>query len=361
MTTLMSRTTSAMAVCATLGVLLFAGTGTGAVQALEPIQYTLRLPAPATHYIDVEARLPTSRKPAVELMMAVWTPGSYLVREFARHVEEVRASDASGHALTLEKTRKNRWRVQTGGESWIVLTYRVYANEQQARTNWVDASFALINGAPTYITLVENGQRPHEVSLELPPDWSKSLTSLPPVGDARSHRYRAPDFDTLADSPIVAGNPRSIRAGLFTREQTLAEISAAIRDLQSTPGRLVQSLESASFDAWIKQYRPDENTRNDSVSYYTKGSVVGVLLDARIRRVTNGARSLDDVMSLAYQRFSGARGYTSTEFRSVAREVAGADLGDFFHRALETTQELDYAEMLDWYGLRFEQSRTNPP
>jgi predicted metalloprotease with PDZ domain len=116
---------------------------------------------------------------------------------------------------------------------------------------------------------------------------------------------------------------------------------------------LVQPLEQASYDAWIKQYRPDENSPNSAVSYYTKGSIIGLLLDARLRRLTNGKRSLDEVMRSAYRRFSGQRGYTAADFRAVANQVAGTDLGDFFHHALETTQELDYVAMLDWYGLRF--------
>jgi len=109
-------------------------------QQLEPIRYLLRIPAPETHYIEVEATYPTSHKPVVELMMAVWTPGSYLIREFARHVEEVRGRDSSGHALRLEKSRKNRWRVHTGGAGAIIVSYRVYAHEQQARTSWTTAA-----------------------------------------------------------------------------------------------------------------------------------------------------------------------------------------------------------------------------
>jgi predicted metalloprotease with PDZ domain len=464
-------------------------TGTTFAQQL-PVRYLLRMPAPATHYIEVQATYPAPKQAAVELMMPVWTPGSYLVREFARHVEEIQARDLSGRALTIEKSRKNRWRVLTRGSPGFVLTYRVYAHEQQARTNWVEDSFALINGAPTYITLVGEARRPHEVTLELPKAWSRSLTSLPPAPDGRPHHYRAPDFDTLIDSPILAGNPavyeftvdglrhavvdvgeagvwdgarsardaerivraarqlwgnlpyqrylffnlltdrydgiehkgstvlfvnrwstrtesdyhdwlilatheffhawnvkrlrpvelgpfdyenevytRSLwvaeglsdyyswvllsRAGLASREQTLSEVSRAVRSLQTTPGRLVQPLEEASYDAWIKQYRPDENSPNSTVSYYTKGSIVGLLLDARLRRLTNGARNLDDVMQAAYRRFSGERGYTSADFRAIANQVAGTDLADFFHRALDTTEELDYREMLDWYGLRF--------
>jgi predicted metalloprotease with PDZ domain len=183
-------------------------TGTTPAQQLEPVRYLLRMPAPATHYIEVQATYPTSRQAAaVDLMMPVWTPGSYLVREFARHVEQLQARDPSGRFLQVEKSRKNRWRVRTDGAPVVVLTYRVYAHEQQARTNWVEDSFALINGAPTYITLVEQARRPHEVTLELPKAWARSLTALPPAPDGRPNHYRAPDFDTLVDSPILAGNP----------------------------------------------------------------------------------------------------------------------------------------------------------
>ena len=58
-------------------------------------------------------------------------------------------------------------------------------------------------------------------------------------------------------------------------------------------------------------------------------------------------------MRQAYRRFSGERGYTPAEFRATASAVAGADLGDFFRQTVETAGELDYQEMLDWYGLRF--------
>ena len=84
--------------------------------------------------------------------------------------------------------------------------------------------------------------------------------------------------------------------GLSTREEYLDILSGNIEELQTTPGRLVQSAEQASFDAWIKYYRPDENSANTSISYYTKGAVVGFLLDAKIRKATSGARGLDDVM-----------------------------------------------------------------
>jgi len=145
------------------------------------------------------------------------------------------------------------------------------------------------------------------------------------------------------------------RAGLSTREEYLGEsgLSGLIQALQTTPGRLVSTVEQASFDAWIKLYRPDENTTNTSISYYVKGAVVAWLLDVRIRVLTGGVRCLDDLMRLAFARFSGARGFSQAEFRAAAEEVAGASLGAFFRGAVESTEELDYGEALEWFGLQF--------
>jgi predicted metalloprotease with PDZ domain len=84
-----------------------------------------------------------------------------------------------------------------------------------------------------------------------------------------------------------------------------------------------------------------------------KGPVVGFLLDAKIQRATRGKKSLQDVMRLAYRRYSGARGFTADEFRKTAEDVAKADLGASFRSWLASTEELDYGETLDWFGLKF--------
>src|ERR1043166_6886006 len=114
---------------------------------LAPLRYHLTFPAPHTHYVNVSITVPTDGRSHVELMMAVWTPGSYLVREFERHVESVSAVTIDGQPLDLDRTRKNRWRFATRGASTIVVTYRVYGREMSVRTNWIEADFALVNGA----------------------------------------------------------------------------------------------------------------------------------------------------------------------------------------------------------------------
>src|SRR5918999_1724430 len=114
-----------------------------------------------------------------------------------------------------------------------------------------------------------------------------------------------------------------------------------------------QAAAAASYDAWIKQYRPDENSPNVSISYYTKGAVIAFVLDAKIRKATNGSKSLDDVMRAAYEQYSGARGFTPDQFREVAQQVSGLDLRAFWNDAIEGTGELDYAEALATFGLAF--------
>jgi len=158
------------------------------------------------------------------------------------------------------------------------------------------------------------------------------------------------------------------RAGLSTRPEYLGtdtppspgSLSTVISALQSTPGRLTQSAAQSSYDAWIKLYRPDENSVNSTISYYTKGAVIGWLLDATVRHATGDSKSLDDVMRLAFARYSGAQGYTPEEFESVAAEVAGKSLRPFFARAVESTSELDYGEALEWFGLRFRPDTAAP-
>ena len=174
----------------------------------EPIRYTLTFPAPETHYVEVDASLPTGGRPEVELMQPAWTPGSYRVRDYTRHVEELRVESAGGNPLPVEKTRKNRWRIITWGAPRIHLHYRVYGRELSVRTNFVDRDFALLNGAPTFLTLAEPPPgRAHEVAVVLPAGWRTVLTALPPSDHGGPHLFVAPDHDALVDSPIYAGSP----------------------------------------------------------------------------------------------------------------------------------------------------------
>src|SRR5262249_15564732 len=141
--------------------------------------------------------------------------------------------------------------------------------------------------------------------------------------------------------------------GLSSQQDFLTRLSSQIKQLQNSPGRLAQTLEQSSREVWTNSFSGVGGNNTKSVSYYIKGPVVGFLLDARIRRATGGSKTLDDLMRLAYERYSGDRGFTAEQFREAAEAVAGVDLKEWFRQAISSTEELDYSEALDWFGLRF--------
>jgi predicted metalloprotease with PDZ domain len=159
------------------------------------------------------------------------------------------------------------------------------------------------------------------------------------------------------------------RSGLMTEEEFLgtdaplkpgqaSSLSAFVERLQTTPGRLQQSVSLASFDAWIKLYRPDENSVNCSISYYTKGAVIAWLLDARIRVASSGVQTLDHVMRLAFSRHSAKLGFSSDDFINILQELTGRDVTEWLKRIVTSTDELDYGDALAWFGLRFKASQS---
>ena len=118
---------------------------------------------------------------------------------------------------------------------------------------------------------------------------------------------------------------------------------------------MLQSVEQSSLDVWNNS-NSGINAVASTVSYYNKGNVLGLLLDARVRRMTDGRKNFDDVMRLAYERYGHERGFTPDEFRRTAEEVANGDLREWFRQSVSSTEELDYTDVLDWFGLRFIES-----
>src|SRR2546421_1374377 len=115
------------------------------------ISFTISMPEPWTHLLRVEMRMQIAASLNVpnesDLVMPVWTPGSYLIREYERNVQGFAASDANGRALEWAKINKNTWRVKTSGARRWQVSYRVYANELTVRTNEMNADHAFWNNA----------------------------------------------------------------------------------------------------------------------------------------------------------------------------------------------------------------------
>jgi len=468
-------------------ILLFASFA----QAQKEINFTVSMSKPHTHLLEVEVRLRDGLSASTDLVMPVWTPGSYLVREYARHVQDFGAKDENGKELLWGKTNKNTWRIETNNAKEVVVTYRVYSNELTVRTNELNDLHGYWNNAA--LLMYPNGQLKSPSTIRVVPfgNW-RVATSLAAV-DLRKNIFRAENFDELYDSPFEVSDYKEIkfdargaehrivisgagnynserlrtdfkkivevgadmfggnvpykdyifilhlrgsgggglehlnscslisrrfsftsatsytnfltlvaheyfhlwnvkrirpdalgpfdytqenytkllwvaegvtsyyenllmrRAGLLTDKQFLSGLSISFQDLQNTPGRFQTSLEEASFDAWIKFYRQDENAINNQISYYDKGAIVSTLLDLEIRRSTKGAKSLDDVMRYLYAEFfQKNRNFSPQDFQRACESVASKNLDPFFKSYVSGRDELNYDYFLTVAGLRLD-------
>lgn len=465
-----------------------------ATRTIPDIAYTVSMSKPSTHLLEVEMRLRWPQMPAqAELKMPVWTPGSYLVREYARHIQDFAVKDANGKELAWRKINKNTWQVDAAGAKEIVATYRVYANELTVRTNELNDDHAFWNNAALLMFVKDQLKAPSTVTVRPANNW-KIATGLSPVS-GRTNAFRAENFDILYDSPFevsnfkeiafsVEGKPHRVvmsgegnydlnkvaadvskiveqaykifgelpydnytfivnlrgggglehlnstaiqynrfgfkpesryqgflglvaheyfhafnvkrirpdalgpfdyenenytkllwvaeggtayyegvllrRAGLTTDDEFLSGKASTITQLQRQPGRFATSLEEASFDAWIKYYRQDENAVNNQISYYDKGDIANMMLDITIRSASGGAKSLDDVMRYLYTNvYKKGRNYTPTDYQKAAELMAGRSLDDFFSKYVRGTDDIDYNSIVAGIGLALVASEPN--
>ena len=458
------------------------------------ISYTISMSRPATHLLEVEMRVRWASMPAqAELKMPVWTPGSYLVREFARHVQEFTAKDAAGADLAWRKTNKNTWQVDTKGGKELIARYKVYANELTVRTNELNDEHAFWNNSATLMFVKGQLKVPSTVAVNPHGTW-KVATGLPKV-DGATNTFRAENYDILYDSPFEVSNFREIgfnvqgklhryvitgdgnydvkrlvadttkiieesykifgelpyndytfilntrgggglehlnstalqtsrfsfkpdsrykgflglvaheyfhafnvksirpdalgpfdyenenytkllwvaeggteyysnllllRAGLINDKEFLSGRASGIQQLQNRPGRFETSVEQASFDAWIKYYRPDENAINNQISYYDKGEIVNMMLDVTIRTASGGTKSLDDVMRYLYAEFAKkGKNYSPEDFQKISEMMAGKPLDDFFAKYVRGTAEIDYDSIMSGIGVSLDAAESS--
>ncbi len=457
-------------------------------------RYTVAVPNPESHLaevtleIDGASDLAGAEAKELTVKMAAWCPGSYLVRDYARFVRDIRAADESGRPLAIRKTSKHAWRVEAGSATKVRINYEVYGFDLTVRTNHIDSTHAFLHGPATFLYLDELRDQPCEVALNLPNDrgWSVA-TGL----DESGSTYRAANLDTLLDCPlhlgvtetrsfVAAGKPfelavwGSIAPGKRDLDDLIGDLTAIVEAhaarfggmplsrysfilmlapkaygglehknssanlsssfafatdksyyellellsheffhvwngkriypaalspfdyerenytrclwvmegltsyydrytllqtgrlpvqryfeklagewgrMHAIPGRHRHSLESSSFDAWIKLYKPDPSNLNTTVSYYLKGGLVATTLELWIRRMSEGKRSLADVLTTLWRQFGAqARGYPE-DVEGIFSEACGLDMGDVFSRWIVGVEDPDLAHELSHLGL----------
>jgi predicted metalloprotease with PDZ domain len=478
-----------------LSILIMGNQNSEAAAPGTQIKYHVTFPEAQAHYADIEMNITGLKQPVLELKMPVWTPGSYLVREFAKNVESLTAQ-ANGKAVDAPKISKNTWKINTANVTSIKVRYRVYAFEISVRTAFIDASHAFISTSGMFLYPKGMLDQPSTIHIVPYKGWNKVSTSLTMVNND-PFTVQAPNYDILFDSPIEVGNQdvfgfkaagidyevamygggnydkerlkkdmariveeettifgenpnkryvfivhnfargggglehlsstvlgasrngyanergyqgflglvahehfhlwnvkrlRPIALGpfdyenenyttnlwiaegftayyqnvavnrlkLYPTENYLSTIAQNIGSVENLPGAKLQSAAESSFDAWIKYYRPNENSNNTGVSYYNKGAIIATLLDLEIINDTKGTKSLDDVMKFMYNECKvKKRGYTDAEFKQAAEKFAGKNLDDFYKKYVNGVVTPEYNKYLGYAGYQLIDDRAN--
>lgn len=452
------------------------------------ISFDVSFTEPQAHYAEIKMQVSGIAKAYVDIKMPVWTPGSYLIREFSKSVEGLSAANSSGKNVHIEKLGKNAWRIYSEKADFVV-SYRVYSFEISVRTPFVDASHAFISPAAVFMYVDGMISNPANVNIRPYKTWNKISTSLPPV-PGKPNSFYASDFDILFDSPIEIGNqdvfefdaqgvryevamygggkydkerlkkdmPKIIeketavfgenpnkhyvfivhnytvgtgglehlnstvlsvarnswdteagylgflrlvahehfhlwnvkrlrpialgpfdyerenyttnlwiaegftnyyqtiilaRAGFNTPERYVDALMVDMAAVDNQPGSKVQSASEGSFDAWIKYYRPNENTKNTTISYYTKGQLIAMVMDLEIIQATKGEKHLDDVMKAMYDEYykKQKRGYTDAEFKAMLEKISGRSFDQIYVDYVNGTKTIDYNKYFSYAGL----------
>lgn len=161
-----------------------------------------------------------------------------------------------------------------------------------------------------------------------------------------------------------------VRSGVVDLQGYLRRLERIIANVMRAGGRFKQNMAEASFDAWTKYYRQDENAPNALVNYYTKGALLALMLDLTIQNKTKGEKSLDDVMRALWQRYgkdyytvgTPQRGVTEQEIEALIEEVSGMKLKRFFDLYIRGTDDLPLAQMLPSFGITYtDANKRNKP
>jgi len=467
------------------------------------IDYTLKMSNPQSHYFEVEMAIKNIKEKEIEVKMPVWAPGSYLVRDFSKNVNLVKAFDEKGNALAVEKTKKNAWQIKNGTAKNIRVQYEVYAFELTVRTSFLDLTHGFVSGTGVFMYSEKYRNQSGKLTIVPHPAFSTITTSLEQKGEGvagdGAQTFVYVDYDELADCPIEIGNQKVFefsasgckhtvamygeanynvdqlkkdmakivdastaifgenpnknyvfiihnvtdgqgglehknsttlsvnrftyspdkyvrfltlvaheyfhlwnvkrirakelgpfnydeevytpllyvmegftsyyedlivyKAGFIDENSYLGTIQAAVNHVEGSVGSKVQPLSHASFDAWIKAYKPNENSSNTTMTYYTRGGLVASLMDALIIDKFNGKKTLDDFMRLLYQKYYKSKdtGFTNAEFESDFSRFMEEDMNWFFAKYVHGTETPDYAKIFGAIGIKVEDVSKESP
>lgn len=180
--------------------LLFLVLIAGSLRAQE-LKYTVDL---RNYRIQVALETTVTEEPYQDLEIPAWSPGYYQIMDFGKQVRHFEAKGTQGDALRTVKFGNNRWRVYTGKNSAIKVSYEVEAKRNFVGTAFIDSTRAFLKPAAVFLHLQGNLSTPARVEILAPKAWTRIATGLD-AAENKEHILRAPDMDALYDSPILVG------------------------------------------------------------------------------------------------------------------------------------------------------------
>ena len=200
------------------------------------LAYQIAMPQPQTHLFEVKFIVSNWVDDILDIMMPVWTPGSYLVREYSRQLQNFAVKTGNDRTLNSTKISKHHWQIQTEKSTEIVISYQIFANELTVRTNHLDATHGYFNAAALCFYIPDYEHCPIEINIVPPyPDWQVT-TPLPEISPLT---FLAADFDTLVDSPFEIGTQQIHEFSVLDKPHQLViwgegnlEVASAIEDIE---------------------------------------------------------------------------------------------------------------------------------
>lgn len=195
------------------------------------LTYQVNLLDAAKHIAQITLWIPLDGPDLSEIVFPVWTPGSYMLREYTRNIESIRAQfiqlDKTTQTIELSREGKNRWIARNDSPGLLRVDYQLYCRENTVRTNWLDADYGFLTGAATFPWIEGLQNEPIKIEIQLPSGWSNTACSMQLLEQVdRKVSYLANDFDDLVDSPIVCGNFNTQSFAVGGRQHYIVHVGA---------------------------------------------------------------------------------------------------------------------------------------
>lgn len=216
------------------------------------VHYLVEIEKPETNHVKVTLKIEDMKDSKFKVFLPSWSPGSYLMREYARHIRWFEASQSNGEVLFYTQLEKGVWEVDLEKsqvktkQKNFQISYEIYCKELTVRTSHVDASHAFLHGPSYLMGLLNHKISAPTIEFRFPPAWSRLSTGLKDISEKRNvFLYSAPDYDELIDSPVEIGCHETDGFMVLGKPHHLAhygEIYPHKNDLKSDIKKIVETV-----------------------------------------------------------------------------------------------------------------------